>query len=462
MRTASFNSALFVDCLAIITPPCLYGLGACLLAGKAVPALSGTEVGVGCAAVAAAWLAATITHFVRQRRYTSEYVLAWLDLHNRAGGRILAGEGQPAQVVPAVSLRPFLKRLPLPLLFVAACLSVPPMQAEAGRATAVVEPVLDRLADDIAASEEADALSANEAEALRQQIAEVRRLAETHPEAAMATLPSLPERLDAARAERLDAVADAMEKALDLAESARRGDHDASVGLDESLQRLAETAGGWEALPEALRQGGEGSGMDGAQFDKMLDALTQYGEAAAHNAAASRAGQHGGESGNGQASGAAEGAATERLASVREILDTMRMSSARAMGGPNGTPGMGGAGEAEASSAQGGDEGDGPGSGGVSRGPGSAPLWIGAPSDIAAEFEYRPLPPGDDSSPGALLRRERVMPKDDWQEKGEAPRRSAVDAPAVVRGGGGRVAPGPSGERAVTRYFDALQRGDER
>ncbi|MCD8349785.1 MAG: hypothetical protein LUC93_04150 [Planctomycetaceae bacterium] len=460
MRTAPFNRALFLDCLAVTTPLCLYGLGACLLAGKAMPVLNGTGVGVGCASVAAAWIVATVWRFMRQRRFTPDYALAWLDLRNRAGGQIMAGAGTEARVIPAASVRPLLKRLPLPVLFALASLIVPPMQAEAGRVRAVVDPVLDRLTEEIALSEEADALSATEAEALRQQIADVRRLAETQPEAAMEALPILPERLDAARAERLDAVAEALEQAVDRMELARRGEIDGQTGFDESLRRLAETAGGWEALPEELRQGAEKpGGMDNAALDKMLEALEKYGATAEQNAAASRAGNRDGAAAGNEAAGGAEGAAAERLASAREILDNMRMSNSGAWGEADGD--VMGEGMNEMGG-MGGDEGDGPESGGISRGPGSAPLWIGKPSDMAAGFDYRPLPLGDESLPGALLRRERSLPDEDWQEEAELPGRSAVDAPAIVRGGGGRVAPGPSGEQAVTRYFDALRRGEQR
>ncbi|MCD8141627.1 MAG: hypothetical protein LUE17_17985 [Planctomycetaceae bacterium] len=460
MRTASFNRALFLDCLAVTTPPCLYGVRACLLQGKAVPVLAGTGVGIGCAALAAAWIATTVARFARQRRFTPDYALAWLDLHNRAGGRILAGEAAVARVVPSVSLRPFLKRLPLPLLFAVASLMVPPMHTKPGRARAAVDPVLDRLAEEVAVSEEAEALSAAEAEVLRRQIAEVRRLAETQPEAAMEALSSLPERLDAARAERLDAVADAMEKALDRAESLRRGEQDGGTGLSESMQQLAEASGGWEALPDELRHGvGATESMGGAPLDKLLVALDKYGETAAQNAAASRAANRNGESNAGASAAGAEAAAAERLASAREILDTMRMSPDGGMGavsGLSGTGQTGGQGGAE------GMDGDGPGSGGVSRGPGTAPLWIGTPAERGVEFEYRPLPPGDDSQAGALLRRERSLPDEAWREEAEAPGRSAVDAPAIVRGRGGRLAPGPSGEQAVTRYFDALRREEQR
>lgn len=450
MRTATFNLALLLDCFAFVTPPCLYGLGACVLLGKVWTLPGGVGAGVLAAAAAVIWVGAAAYFYCRSARFTQEQALAWLDWRNAAGGTILAGDAEvPLRVVPALSLRPLLRRLPIPVVFVLAALLAPPLPAAVRRGTARVEPALNRLLEEVDASEETGALAETEAEELRRQIAQIHRLAEEHPEAAAEAVASLPERLDVARAERLEAAAEAVEQAMAARDAAREGEADtAAESLQPALDNLARAEGGWQNLPEEVRREAEsgGAGAAGEALDRLLEALERHAESAGGDAKASRA-QAG--------AGGAEQAAAERLATVSEMLQEMRFAEMQAAGagGEGGTEGIGSEG------GEGGEEGAGgtePGRGGISQGPGAAPLWFGAPSTADLEVEYLPLPRTGEEGQDLLLKRERERPDEMPEESRREAWRSAVDAPDEVRSGSAAGGIGPERERAVVRYFERL------
>lgn len=451
MRTATFNLALLLDSFALVTPPCLYGLGACVLLGKVWPLPGGAGAAALAVAAAVIWVGAAVFFYCRNARFTQEQALAWLDWRNKAGGTILAGEATlPLRVMPALSLRPLLRCLPIPAVFVIAALLVPPLPAATRRGDARVEPALNRLLDEVDASEETGALAETEAEELRRQIAQIRKLAEEHPEAAAEAVASLPERLDAARAERLDAAAEAVEKAMAARDAVREGESgNAAEQLQQALENLARAEGGWQNLPEDVRREAESgaAGATGEGLDRMLEALERHAESAGGDAEASRAST---------GAGGAEQAAAERLASVSEMLEEMRFAEMQAAGsgGEGGTEGAG------SELGQGGDAGGGmePGRGGISQGPGTAPLWFGAPSAADLEVEYLPLPRTGEEGLDLLLKRERERPDEMPEESRREAWRSAVDAPDSVRSGTSSAGIGPERERAVERYFEELRK----
>ncbi|MDR1744452.1 MAG: hypothetical protein LBS30_01720 [Planctomycetota bacterium] len=440
MRTAAFNMALLLDRFALVTPPCLYGLGALVLLGKVWRPPEWAGAAALAALTAAVWTAALFCHF-REKRFSREDALTWLDWRNEAGGRIMAGDAEArARVVPALSFRPLLRRLPVPVVFLLAAAATPPVPDASRGGDARIEPALGRLLNEVDASAEAGALAETKAEELRRQINRIRRLAGEHPEAAAETLSIMPDRLDAARAERLDAAATALEKAMAAREGEGEGEGEAGNRMEplrQALDNLARAEGGWEKLPEAMR-----GGATGESLERLLGALEHHAETLGDAIEAAR----------GQSEqGAAEQAAAERLTSVSEMLREMRFAEALA-GSAAGREGEGMKREGPGDSSAGAE----PGRGGISRGPGEAPLWFGAPSAADLGVEYLPLPRSGGDGRDVLLRRERTRPDEMPKETGRDSWRSAVDAPEAVRGGVAAEGLGPERERAVARYFERI------
>lgn len=439
MRTAPFNLALLLDCATRATPPCLYGVGACVLLAKVWPA----PVGVGafvCAALVV-WAAVVLILYAGSARFSREEALAWLDWRNEAGGRILAGrEDVTVRVRPGITVRPLARALALPGLFVVVSALVPALSPAGARAEAHIEPAVNRLLDEVDEAADSGALTDAGAEELRRQIQQIRQLAEEHPETAAEALAALPQRLDAARAERMDAAAEALEKALDASLAAGE-DMDAGVeSVNRALENLARAEGGMQALPEEARQLLEsgGAGETGESLRRLVDALAKHAEtignggAQANANSASESGSGTGTEASRQGAGPAEQTAAERLAAIGEMVKNMR------------------------SAGDGGESGEQSGTGGVTRGPGAAPLWLDAPSTAKSGVEYLPLPEQDGAGAEVLLKRDRDRPDAMPEEALRKPWRSAVDAPASVRGGAAGTGVGPGRQGAVSRYFERL------
>lgn len=464
MRTSPFNTALLLDRLAVIAPPCLYGLGVCLLARKvlSLPAfVSPLILAALCLLAVAIWLAVDLSR--RETPwFTPEYAAAWLDFHNHAGGTILAesGDAPPLKHLPGITPRHLLGRLVWPAVFVLAAALVPaPQHGETLSGTAL-ERQLDQMEQDIDAAALAEVLPAPDVEDLRRQLQQLRDLALRNPEAAAEALAALPARLEEARTRRLDLAAEAMENAAGVGAEWRDLDSTATEqgGLPpnfaarmeefrQALDAAAKNEGGPGQMPSELaeagavadgqeRDGGSGAnegGREGGrtgqlskeQMDRMLEAMSGYAEKLSR---AERA--FPGEAG---ASPAREGALA-RLETVNEALEGMRTSSA----------GM--AGES--------------GAGGIERGRGDADLSFGDPSSRdGLDVEYRPLTKSEADSPELMLRRERALPDETLPpEEFRRSRRGAAGVAGRIDAGHGGSIAGPARERAVRNYYENLNR----
>lgn len=468
MATTTFNTAKVLDRLATVAPPCLYALGGAILAVKLLSLSSEIPawwLAAGAGLIAIGWLVAGLAG--ENTWYDGEYARAWYDLNNHAGGAIMAGEKPPAGAVrPGITPGHLIQRLALPMLFVAAALVVPEPSATRQKSGAGMERALARIEREIADADEQGALAQPDAEALRRQVERLRELAQNNPEAAAEALASLPERLESAQARRLDTMADAMEKAVDAltelnqAEAgadATPGDIDQSMSeLFNTLDRLARNEGGMDNLPEdlrtSLRQALDETGASGLK--DMSGGLP--GASGMSRETLERLMQNLGE-GASQMGGAAQ-MSLERSAargeggvgSLKDALDRLQSQGETCRSCLAGQPGTGERNEA--------------GQGGVSRGPGEAPLVFGEESrESGARFDHRPLPPGELAFPDQMLKRERERPPETMPpEEFRAPVRSGVEVDRDLYAGGGLGTLGPARARAAERYFNQLgEQGDE-
>lgn len=453
MRTTTFNAALLLDRLAALAPLCLYGLGCGMLAIKLLSLSGRVHAGwlVAAALIAmAAWALATLPR--RGQWYSDEYARAWLDLHNHAGGAIIAGGSALPPVRPGVTVAYAAKRLALPLLFVAAAAAVPEPRDERGLSGGGMERALSRVENELAAAERDDAIAQPDAEALRRQIERLRALAENNPEAAAEALAMLPGRLDELRARRADDLADAMEKASGAMAEMEK----AEAGAGEPAELDAAMAELFNSLDNLARREGGMENLSGELREALEAAMAEAGASGLRDM-----------SGGLPASTRMNGDTLERIARglearAREMNERYELSSAA---------GAGGAGQDGISSLsrsmerlQSGLEGSvtANGSGDVATGPGAAPLVFGEESgEAGARFEHSPLPESGFGFPDQKLTRERVALSDDAPPEEFRPiRRSGVAAPGTVSAGSGGFGLGPERALAADRYFSKL--GEDR
>lgn len=503
MPTLVFNLALLLDRLATLAPPFLYVFGAAVVALKMFPAAIGLDRGQLLVGGAAVLVVLTVADYLLQLRrpFTVEYARAWLDWKNEAGGVILSGGNVlPHRVTPSLTLRPLLRSLVLPLLFVVAALLVPERRPEEHLSGAGLERQVAALEDELAARR--DELSPPDAEQLERQMEQLRELAERNPEAAAEALSALEKRLAEAEAMRLNRLAEALERAAELGEALQTPANGEASGaapgsaaaqavekaeqLREALEQLIEGEGGLENMPESFqqawtqmtesesgtasehgeergeqggkettgKQGQPGSPQSGAsqtggamregsvsdeQLEKMLQALeSMAGKSGGNLPADDKGAGEMGSSGT-DVSAPDPGSAAE---TARGRLEAASAALERLRDGMSQTAAMGE-----------------PGEGGVDRGRGDAPLLFGRPSRYGElGVEYAPLPPGDSGDSNMLLKRERMRPNEKLPpEEFRQPWSSGVDAPAEVRAGQGAAELGPASRRAAEHYFERLQ-----
>lgn len=456
MRTSVFNFALVLDRLASWTPPALYGLGGLLLAGKLLlPSAETPLLAVILPALGLALLAFLAALAWRQGDwYSAERAVAWLDLHNHAGGRMIAGDDAAiagAAVRPGISPAHFGKRILLPCVFIVAAALAPPPERRDAVSSAGVEREMIAIERRIDLIENAEAAPATDIEEFRRQLCQLEDLAARNPEAAAEALAALPKAVDAAVARRLERGAEAVELAAGVYGELEKTVADgAAPGTDlenrmtamySALDAFVKNEGGLEALPPALREAleqamaeggaanlGEMASASGAQMDverlaTLLRAMAEAGDELRRAAEAVASAEGGG----------ADGPAAERLRSLGDALDAMRLSGLA-------------------------ESGDIAGAGDVSRGPGDAPLIFGGETPAAGErFKPEFLPFSGDPVPGSLVRRDRAaMPEEDEPGEGGVAARSGAGVSGPVVSGEGTTILAPRRARAVEAYFKAL------
>ncbi len=465
--TLRFNLALALDRFAFLAPWCLYGFGVTLLGMKllrptflTLPVLAG-----GWAVVLAVLLAADLLA-QKGRWYSPEFVNAWLDCKNRAGGRIIAGAepSVPLRVLPAFTLRHLGGKMLWPVVFIIAAWLAPAADPTRNVSGAGLEQAIARLEDRVDEAAADQILPTPEAEEMRRQLEALREMAENRPEAAAEALSALGRKIEAAMAERLEKGADALEKTLEAAEALRDGNAadparaDAEKALAEMFSawnEMAQNAGGADKLPpemrdaldQAMRESGAASlgqmaekagknagAVSRESVEKMLKALAdnagQTASAAGGKAGKPQFGTGDGEKGDGQTGG--EGSRGEGAGRVQSLADSLAELASRV------------------------EEGELYGTGGISKGGGPTPLVFGGETgEAGARFDYQALPEGAGVAPGMKIRDERTAP-DETPEEFRPQQRTGASVADRVRAGDAGAGLGPARAKAAERYFQAI------
>lgn len=462
MRWTAFNTALFFDRLTRIVPFWLYACGAALLLAKL---LRPEGIGPVAAVVAAVALLCVfiVADLFRQGGawYDASYAMAWLDLRNRAGGRIMAGDEaalEQARTMPAVTMKPFLRSLLMPLIFLAAVYFAP-MPAGPRAASGVgVERAVAAMARRVEEAEKNEAVPKPDAEALRARLHQLEGLSKRDPAAAAEALAALSGRLEGAaagRLERNDAALEKIHDAMKQAEALERGVGDEAgfeTAASEALSALGELAraeGGAEYLSPELREAVEN--------------------------ATSKAGPEGreGQAGDGEASsvGSLSGADLQQLSAALEKAAGEQAEAAMMCGladsaggqggqlgesGENGLPSLSQSMAARQAAMAGATAVS--GRGGIDKGGGPTPMSFGDETDEAgARFDRAELPKGRGITPGETLERRRIRPEEPMPPEEFRPARPGGHAvPGRVWAGQSAATLSPGRSRAAEEYFRRL------
>ncbi|MCC8180507.1 MAG: hypothetical protein LIP23_06320, partial [Planctomycetes bacterium] len=410
-----------------------------------------------------ALLAAFVLIMTRPERwYSPEYAAAWHDLHNHAGGVILAGETAALRQVrgrAGVSVWPLVKKLAFPAVFIIAALAVPVPAGSAGISGAGLEKQITGIERKLENAAERDLIPPNEAEMLRQRFHELRQLARDNPQSAAEAVAAMRQRVDDATlasvrdgAEALRQTQAAQSAARD-AETARDGGGmsadenpaaeqaagEAVKSMAAALDRLGDRAGGLEHAPAGLRD----------DVEKMLE---QSGAASLSEMAA------------GNFSASVDSSTLQQLSTALAESVAQAMAAAAAANVPGDeaarAAGLANAGNGEfnpaalAESLLGAQSGVGADDDGA-----TAPLRFNpAASGVNEQAALTPLPRGENSVvPGATLERRRYrseepLPPEEFQQQLRIGQHAARD----VRAGSDGRALGPDRADAAERYFRRL------
>lgn len=360
-----------------------------------------------------------------RRSYSRADAAAWLDLKGECGGAVIAGTGSSApRVAPAVRPLPLLRRLVLPAVLLAASLVVPWIPRSGNAVSTVAIEHRARVVDErIERAKKLDILDEKATMELRESLKKAQANAAASPEAAVEAMDQVQKKLGEKILEAAESRREALEAAHDL--HVQKGG-DAGEDLAKAAQDLPSRHDLPPELREALekmRQQGGPEGAAGTMDPKALEELGKMLE-----------GAHALELQN-------IGKASELLADAeaKGVLESLT--------GEGGCQGGGEPGSAAAL-------GNIPGQGGVTRGPGDAPLTFGDESDGSkVKFKPVPLKPGKKIAPGAMAGTKTVVggttPPEEFQPGGR------VDV-TLADEGGSTAGPvlGPYHSEVVSKYFE--------
>ncbi|MBW2260659.1 MAG: hypothetical protein JRG91_01700 [Deltaproteobacteria bacterium] len=360
-----------------------------------------------------------------RRRYGRDDAAAWLDLKGECGGAVIAGSDSNApRVAPAVRPLPLLRRLVLPAVLLAASLVVPWIPRSGAAVSTVAIEHRARVVDErIERARKLDVLDEKETMELRESLKKAQANAAASPEAAVEAMDQVQKKLS----EKILAAAERRREALEAAHDL----HDLKGGdAGEALAKAAQNMPSRHELPpelrkalEEMRQQGGPEGAAGQMDPKALESLGKMLENA-----------HALELQN-------IGKASELLA------DAEAKGVLEALAGDCGCKGDGDPGASAAL-------GNIPGQGGITRGPGDAPLSFGDESDgSSVKFNPVMLEPGKKFVPGALAGTKTVVggttPPEEFQPGGR------VDVELASEGGStAGTSLGPYHSDVVSKYFE--------
>ncbi len=360
-----------------------------------------------------------------RRRYHRSEVAAWLDLKGECGGTVIAGTGSTApRVSPAVRPLPLLRRLVLPAVLLAASLVVPWIPRNVDAVSTVAIEHRARVVDErIERAKKLDILDEKETMELRESLKKAQANAAASPEAAVEALDQVQKKLS----EKLLAAAGRRREALEAAHDlhARKGG-DPGEALEKATQNMPSRHDLPPELREALEKMRQQGGPDGAAGQMDPGALEELGKMLEN----------------------AHALELQNIAKASDLLaDAEAKGLLEALTGDGGCKGDGDPGSGAAS-------GNNPGQGGITRGPGDAPLSFGDESDGSkVKFKPVPLKPGKKIMPGAMAGSKTVVggttPPEEFQPGGR------VDVEMAAEGGStAGPALGPYHSEVVSKYFE--------
>jgi hypothetical protein len=360
-----------------------------------------------------------------RRSYGRAEVAAWLDLKGECGGAVIAGAGSSApKVAPAVRPLPLLKRLVLPAVLLAASLVVPWIPRTSDAVSTVAIEHRARVVDErIERARKLDLLDEKETMELRESLKKAQANAAESPEAAVEAMDQVQKKLGEKILQEAESKREALEAAHDL--HAQKGG-DAAENLAKATQDLPSRSDLPPELQEALEKMRQQGGPEGAAGKMDPKALEQLGKMLEN----------------------AHGQGLQNLGKASELLaDAEAQAVLEALTGEGGCEGGGKPGSGDAL-------GNLPGQGGVTRGPGDAPLSFGDESDEAGvKFKPKPLEPGKSFAPGAMagskIKVGGTTPPEEFQPGGR------VDVALTDEGGSTAGASlGPYHSEVVSKYFE--------
>lgn len=360
-----------------------------------------------------------------RRRYGRDEAAAWLDLKGECGGTVIAGAGtRVPRVEPAVRALPLLRRLVLPAVLLAASLIVPWIPRTGDAVSTVAIEHRARVVDErIERARKLDLLDEKETMELRESLKKAQANASRSPEAAVEAMDQVQKKLG----EKILAEAESRREALEAAHDlhAQKGGN-AAEDLAKATQNLPSRSDLPPELQEALEKMQEQGGPEGAAGKMDPRALEELGKML-------------------------EGAHALELQNIRKASDLLADAEAKGMlEALTGEGGCQGGGEPGSGTAMG----NVPGQGGITRGPGDAPLSFGDESDEAGvKFKPVPLEPGEKIAPGAMagskIKVGGTTPPEEFAPGGR------TDVALTSEGGSSAgVALGPYHSDVVFKYFE--------
>ncbi len=377
--------------------------------------------------------------FTHRHRYSRLDAAAWLDLCSKGGGSLIAlaedESRRPGPIPPAKRVCPGLgiwrgaRTLLLPSVLLVAVLLVPWKERPATLSSSldaraeVVEQRVDKAG-------KLDLVTAAESRAFEQDLERAKAAGRQAPEAAAESIDTVDRRLDQAilKSAKLSREAiDAAERLLAEAEiPSGSGLAGAAAELEKTLDDLIKREVYADQIRRELRKLAKQHGMQGnPSAGEMADALKPL-----------------------------ESMDLEELKSLARALRNGQVLRLDQAGLAKGLLSGSAAKEHLALLIAGAGQGQGQGQGGVARGPGAAPLELGAVTDTGkVRFKPIALKRGDALLPGALVGQRRIAGGHEPPLEFREPVRSGVGFDGVEGGAGGAETLGPRSREVTSRYF---------
>ncbi len=381
--------------------------------------------------------------------YSKEYLAAWLDLHNQAGGRIISGEIDDFTVKPGISLMPFLKAVVIPLAFFAGSLAVPvsvlSTQDSSGEG---VNQKVNSLKRELENKDLSDTLGKEKVDDLMKQLEKLKQIGRKSPEAAATGLDAVRKDAEKNIFQQMKSSSDALNKLMEMAKEQEKNgklNNRQASEMKEMLSKLAGKEGSklspemQKALQDMLKKLGAKdlnalsklppnalNKLSSAELKKLMQAMKKSFCKNCNNAGKSMS----------LMSQQQMRLAMQQMLKSLPKLSAQKMADGKLVSGmqqPSGAPGTDDMG-------------------------GESPLTVGDKSDpSSARFKSTIIPPGQEFMPGMTVGQERLTPSgkltpDEFRQIN----RSGVVVNDKIVAGSDTATLGPRRAKAAQNYFKNL------